>query len=88
MTNPDRFLSSRATAGGRSTTCSRSSGPPTAYVFRIDGRETWRTTSGISAQPQYPILSLLSSDYELKNLGGETRLPQSMYVDWVRVWQS
>ena len=43
---------------------------------------------GISAQPQYPILSLLSSDYELKNLGGETRLPQSMYVDWVRVWQS
>ena len=38
--------------------------------------------------PQYPILSLLSSDYELKNLGGEDRLPQHMYVDWMAMWQA
>ena len=88
VTNPDRFLSSRADRWWKKYHVFSVEWTPTAYVFRIDGRETWRTTSGISAQPQYPILSLLSSDYELKNLGGETRLPQSMYVDWVRVWQS
>ncbi|MEO5854201.1 MAG: glycoside hydrolase family 16 protein [Nocardioides sp.] len=59
-----------------------------AYVFRIDGHETWRTTEGISGQPQYPIVSLLSSDYELDDLGKETNLPQHMYVDWVQIWQS
>ena len=88
VSNPQRFLSSRADRWWKKYHVFSVEWTPTAYVFRIDGRETWRTTSGISAQPQYPILSLLSSDYELKNLGGETRLPQSMYVDWVRVWQS
>ena len=38
---------------------------PTEYVFRIDGRETWRTSEGISHHPQFLILSQLSSDYEL-----------------------
>ena len=50
-----------------------------------------RTTSGISAQPQYPILSLLSSDYELSKLPDrdeKKNLPQTMYVDWIRTWQS
>ena len=61
---------------------------PKAYIFRIDGQETWRTTAGISGIAQYPILSLLSSDYELPNLGGEKRLPQHMYVDWVQLWQA
>jgi len=59
-----------------------------AYIFRIDGHETWRTTAGISGQPQFPILSLLSSDYELDDLGKETNLPQHMYVDWVQVWKA
>jgi len=58
-----------------------------AHIFRIDGRETWRTSAGISGQPQYPILSLLSSDYELENLPREGLLPQHMYVDWVQVWE-
>jgi hypothetical protein len=61
---------------------------PTAYVFRIDGRETNRITTGISGVAQYPILSLLSSDYELKKLKGEQNLPQAMSVDWVRFWQA
>ncbi len=59
-----------------------------AYIFRIDGRETWRTTAGISRQPQYPILSLLSSDYELEDLGSKRFLPQHMYVDWMQFWES
>src|SRR6185503_18781909 len=61
---------------------------PTAYVFRIDGRETARITQGISGVPQFPILSLLSSDYELKKLKGEANLPQTMSVDWIRFWQA
>ena len=38
--------------------------------------------------PQFPILSLLSSDYELKKLKGEGNLPQTMSVDWIRFWQA
>ena len=55
------------------------------YVIRIDGREAWRTTEGISGQPEFIVLSLLSSDYELPGLpdGG---LPQAMQVDWVQHW--
>jgi hypothetical protein len=60
---------------------------PNRYVFRIDGKETFRTGKGVSGRPQYLILSLLSSDYELKYLGGDDRLPQHMQVDWVRYWQ-
>ena len=37
---------------------------------------------------EYLILSLLSSDYELPDLGGEDRLPQHMYVDWVQFWRA
>lgn len=61
---------------------------PTAYIFRIDGHETTRITEGISGQQQFLILSMLSSDYELKSLGGEKKLPQKFNVDWVRVWQN
>jgi beta-glucanase (GH16 family) len=61
---------------------------PGGYVFRVDGRETWRTSAGVSERPEYLILSLLSSDYELPNLGGENNLPQHMYVDWVQFWRS
>lgn len=59
---------------------------PKAYIFRIDGQETWRTKVGVSGQQQYPILSLLASDYEIQQ-GGD-KLPQTMKVDWVRVWQA
>ena len=58
---------------------------PEEYVFRIDGQVTHRLTGPTSAQPQFLILSLLSSDYELKHATG---LPQSMDVDWVQAWET
>lgn len=60
---------------------------PKMYIFRIDGQETWRTRKGVSGQPQYPILSLLSSDYELSYMR-DKQLPQHMSVDWLRIWQA
>ena len=36
--------------------------------------------------PEFLILSLLSSDYELPRFDGE--LPETMEVDWVRVWET
>ncbi len=60
---------------------------PKVYIFRIDGKETWRTRKGVSGQPQYPILSLLASDYELTQMK-DRQLPQHMSVDWVRIWQA
>jgi hypothetical protein len=59
---------------------------PRHYVFRIDGQETMRTTRGVSHVPEFLILSMLSSDFELGRLGGDARLPQHAYVDWVQVW--
>ncbi len=60
---------------------------PKMYIFRIDGKETWRTRAGVSGQPQYPILSLLASDYELTQMK-DKQLPQHMSVDWLRIWQA
>lgn len=57
---------------------------PYAYVFRIDGRETRRLLTGVSGQPEFIVLSLLSSDWELPF--AKRALTQSMFVDWVRVW--
>ena len=59
---------------------------PTEYIFRVDGRETYRTSKGVSQIPQYVILSLLTSDWELPKLDPERSRP--MQVDWVRVWSS
>ena len=56
---------------------------PTGYVFRVDGHETYRTTKGRSTTPEFLILSLLTSDWELPRL----KAPYGqMDVDWVRVW--
>jgi hypothetical protein len=60
---------------------------PQGYIFRIDGQETGRINKGVSAVAEYPILSLLSSDYELKKIGDEKNLPQTMNVDWIHTWQ-
>ena len=59
---------------------------PEQYVFRIDGREVFRSDKGISGTNQYLILSLLTSDWELPKLD-DSSLPSSMHVDWVRAWQ-
>ena len=42
---------------------------------------------GISGVPQFPILSLIAADYEIPKIKAR-RLPQHMYVDWVRVWET
>jgi beta-glucanase (GH16 family) len=60
---------------------------PTEYVFRIDGRETLRTTAGVSQTEEYLILSLLVANFEATRLPSPETLPQTMSVDWVRVWQ-
>jgi Glycosyl hydrolases family 16 len=60
---------------------------PSEYVFRIDGHETWRTDQGVSHHPQFLILSLLSSDYELPN-AHDPRVPEHTYVDWVQFWRA
>jgi hypothetical protein len=63
---------------------------PSSFIFRIDGQETRRitTTGKISQVAEYPIISLLSSDYELGNLPDEKKdLPQTMNVDWIHMWQ-
>ena len=59
---------------------------PEAYIFRIDGVETFRQTKNISGVPEVLLLSLLSSDWELPDLD-TSQLPADMKVDWVRVWQ-
>jgi beta-glucanase (GH16 family) len=59
---------------------------PNGYIFRIDGVDTWRHFAHVSKRPQYLILSMLSSDWELPRLDRST-LPVSMKVDWVRAWQ-
>ena len=59
---------------------------PDEYVFRIDGRVTQRLEGETSGRPEFLILSLLSSDYELPRFDGE--LPEHMDVDWARVWET
>lgn len=60
---------------------------PRKVVFRIDGKETARMSRGVSAVRQFPILSLIAADYEIPKIR-ERRLPQHMYVDWIRVWET
>ena len=63
---------------------------PSGYIFRIDGQETGRINKGVSGVAEYPILSILSSDYELSKLPGKDEkknLPQTMQVDWIHTWQ-
>lgn len=59
---------------------------PDEYVFRIDGQVTQRLEGPTSGVPEFLILSLLSSDYELPRFNGE--LPETMEVDWARVWET
>ncbi|MBN1417917.1 MAG: glycoside hydrolase family 16 protein [Planctomycetes bacterium] len=56
-----------------------------AYIFYVDGKETWRTKEAISRTPQYIILSL-----EVGNWAGDIAtadLPDSVYFDYVRVYR-
>jgi beta-glucanase (GH16 family) len=59
---------------------------PTEYIFRLDGVETSRLTIGISQRPEYLLLSLLTSDWEVPKLTA-SHIPSDLSVDWVRAWQ-
>jgi hypothetical protein len=56
-----------------------------AIVFRVDGREFHRETEIVSRAPEYLLLSMLTSDYELEKLTPAV-MRQTAKVDWVRVW--
>jgi beta-glucanase (GH16 family) len=59
---------------------------PKAYIFRVDGIQTRRITRGVSKVPEFLILSMLSSGWELEKMNRKT-LPNATQVDWVRYWQ-
>jgi beta-glucanase (GH16 family) len=84
---PDTFLHGPRDGWGKNFHVFSVQWTPRSLVFRIDGKETWRIGGRISRGPQYLILSLLSSDYELPEIK-DRQLPQHMYVDWVRVWET
>lgn len=55
------------------------------YIFYVDGKETWRTSTAISQIPQYMILST-----ELTGWGGDPAtgtFPDQVVFDYVRVYQ-
>ena len=56
------------------------------YIFYVDGKETWRTTTAVSNRSEYLILST-----ELTGWGGDPALgnfPDEVVFDYVRVFQS
>jgi hypothetical protein len=59
---------------------------PTEYIWRVEGKETFRASKAVSGVPEYLILSLLSSSYETPKITDD-ELPLTLSVDWVRVWQ-
>lgn len=61
---------------------------PKRYIFRLDGREYYRTSRYVAKAPEYIILSMLTSDWEVPALfkPGNT-LNDTAKVDWVRVWE-
>lgn len=55
------------------------------YVFYVDGKETWRTSSAVSKRSEYMILST-----ELTGWGGDPALgtfPDEVIFDYVRVFK-
>ena len=56
-----------------------------AYVFCVDGKETWRTDKAVSHTPEYILLSL-----EVGKWAGaiaDAKLPDSVVFDYVRVYK-
>ena len=54
------------------------------YKFFLDGKEVWSTDQAISNTRQYIVLS-----FEVQKWAGDiskAKLPDSMYVDYVRVY--
>lgn len=58
---------------------------PSGYTFRVDGVPTFSTKKPlVSSSPSELVLSLLTSDYELRYMKSSSI---SMMVDWVRGWK-
>ncbi len=56
------------------------------YIFYVDGKETWRTTTAVSQRSEYLILST-----ELTGWGGDPDtavFPDQVLFDYVRVYAS
>ena len=58
---------------------------PEALVFYVDGRETWRTSKAVPQRDQHMILSLEVGTWA--DDISKASLPDSMAVDWVRVYK-
>ena len=41
---------------------------PDAYIYRVDGREIFRNTQGVSGVEEFLLLSLSTKDWELREL--------------------
>jgi hypothetical protein len=85
LPDPDQFLEGRSDRWWRNYHVFSVEWTPREYVFRIDGQETLRTSRNVSHHPEFLILSMLSSDFELGRLG-DAPLPQTLDVDWVAAW--
>jgi beta-glucanase (GH16 family) len=84
---PDRFLATRSDSWWGRYHVFSVEWTPTEYVFRIAGHEVWRTDQGVSHVPEFLILSMLSSDFELPDVGGDPS-PRTAEVDWVAFWRA
>lgn len=61
---------------------------PQSYTFLVDGQQMYYSTRALSHAQQFLVLSLLSSDWELKYLDRAHLSTKSLLrVDWARVWQ-
>lgn len=58
---------------------------PEVLVFYVDGKETWRTSKAVPQREEYMILSLEVGKWA--DDIAKAKLPDSMEVDWVRVWK-
>ncbi|MEO6509551.1 MAG: glycoside hydrolase family 16 protein, partial [Nocardioides sp.] len=85
LPDPDRYLEGRSDRWWRNYHVFSVEWTPREYVFRIDGQESLRTSRNVSHHPEFLILSMLSSDFELGRIASD-RLPQTLDVDWVAAW--
>lgn len=88
VARPSRFLASRTDTWWRNYHVFSVEWTPTEYIFRIGAHEVWRTDQGVSHDPEFLILSMLSSDFELPSLGDRQGVTQTASVDWVKVWEA
>jgi beta-glucanase (GH16 family) len=85
--DPHRFLATRSDTWWDRYHVFSVQWTPQEYVFRIDGHEVWRTRDGVSHVPEFLILSMLSSDFELPYVGSDPN-PRTAEVDWVAFWET